>query len=153
MMNQTRRRFLLSCGGMAASLCAGPVGAFPFATAGAQRLRLRRIKGLVMLEDLTAQVFEPLVKTTFFLSDAEGNRLPLELAELKTGAPDSQVEHMSLLFRGPLEPLLAQKIYRIEHPETGPFELFIVPVGQDSSATLYEAVFNRLKSPSQEGDG
>ena len=48
----------------------------------------------------------------------------------------------SLIFQGALEPVLSQRIYKIEHGEMGSLELFLVPVGQTESATHYQAVFN-----------
>jgi hypothetical protein len=53
------------------------------------------------------------------------------------------------VFRGPLEPILPQGIYRLEHEHLGALELFIVPIGPNKNANsaegptamLYEAVF------------
>jgi hypothetical protein len=47
----------------------------------------------------------------------------------------------SLVFRGPTTPVLPQRIYRIEHPEIGAFDLFLVPIGPDSAGMRYEAIF------------
>lgn len=50
----------------------------------------------------------------------------------------------SLLFRGPEQPVLAQRIHALSHPELGALEIFLVPVGRDASAEhgmLYQAVF------------
>jgi hypothetical protein len=47
----------------------------------------------------------------------------------------------SIVFVGPLEPILPQRIYRFEHDELGILELFIVPIGPDESGMQYEAVF------------
>lgn len=51
-------------------------------------------------------------------------------------------EGASIVMRGPLEPVLPQRIYDIEHPFLGDFELFIVPIGPDDSGMRYEAVFS-----------
>ena len=51
-------------------------------------------------------------------------------------------EPFSLLFRGPLTPLLPQRIHRLAHPELGTLEIFIVPVGPDGAGQRYEAIFN-----------
>jgi hypothetical protein len=51
-------------------------------------------------------------------------------------------EPFSVIFRGPLTPVLPQRIYRIEHDTIGTFDLFIVPVGSDAGGMQYEAVFN-----------
>ena len=47
----------------------------------------------------------------------------------------------SLIYRGPLSPILPQKIYPVEHPELGTLELFLVPVGPEQGGMRYEAVF------------
>jgi hypothetical protein len=47
----------------------------------------------------------------------------------------------SLVFRGPLEPLLPQGIHRLEHDALGELDLFLVPIGPDEAGTRYEAVF------------
>ena len=46
-----------------------------------------------------------------------------------------------LEWRGPGEPVLPQATYRFRRGEQT-FDMFIVPVGRDSSGTLYEAIFN-----------
>jgi Domain of unknown function (DUF6916) len=56
--------------------------------------------------------------------DAKGYRLPF-----------------SLLYRGPLTPVLPQRTYPVEHPGMGTLELFLVPVGPEDGAMCYEAVF------------
>jgi len=45
-----------------------------------------------------------------------------------------------LEFRGPVDPVLPQDIYRF-HREGESCEIFVVPVGRDESGTLYEAIF------------
>lgn len=54
----------------------------------------------------------------------------------------------TVLFHGPIQPVLRQGIYRLEHDKLGALELFIVPVGPDEppepgapAAMRYEAVF------------
>ena len=50
-------------------------------------------------------------------------------------------EPFSLTFLGPRQPLLPQRMYRLDFGQLGRLEIFIVPVGRDSSGTKYEAVF------------
>jgi hypothetical protein len=47
----------------------------------------------------------------------------------------------SLVFKGPVDPVLGQQMYPLVHAELGELEIFIVPIGQDDSGTRYEAVF------------
>ena len=51
-------------------------------------------------------------------------------------------EPFALLFRGPAQPVLGQRMYRLEHAQAGVLELFLVPVGRDAQSVQYEAVFN-----------
>lgn len=99
-----------------------------------------------MLEDLNREVFEPLLHSAFKVTDEEKNSVAMELIEVASDSKDPRFEHLSLLFRGPAQPLLPQKIYVFEHSRIGAFQLFIVPIGQDAEGTLYEAVFNRMKN-------
>ncbi|HET6509762.1 MAG TPA: hypothetical protein VFG42_23415 [Baekduia sp.] len=100
-----------------------------------------------MLDRLTVASFAPTLGDTYILVDAE-LRLDLELIEATAhpaDAPPTDAEGrrtpFSLLFRGPVEPVLAQRIQRLEHDALGPLELFLVPVGRDAAGTRYEAVF------------
>ena len=47
----------------------------------------------------------------------------------------------SVLFHGPAEPALEQRIYELTHDEIGTFELFLVPVGRVGDGYEYEAAF------------
>ena len=46
-----------------------------------------------------------------------------------------------LVFAGPKDVVLPQKIYRIQHPKAGTMDIFLVPIGPDEGNMLYEAVF------------
>ena len=52
----------------------------------------------------------------------------------------------SVLFHGPLEPVVPQGIYRLENEQLGTFELFIVPVGPSEPATRREAPAMRYEA-------
>jgi uncharacterized protein DUF6916 len=101
-----------------------------------------------VLERLTAETFAPAVGQTFLLDAEAGERLELELLESRLHDPDAPAEDesgvrapFSLLFRGPADPILPQRIYRLEQEAVGSIEIFIVPVGRDEAGTTYEAVF------------
>jgi Domain of unknown function (DUF6916) len=68
----------------------------------------------------------------------------LELVDVSDGSTPHHI-NFSLLFRGPLQPLLPQRIYPVEHDRLGRFDLFIVPVRRDTDGLYYEAVFNRTE--------
>jgi hypothetical protein len=68
----------------------------------------------------------------------------IELAlEAADALPGSVREEGSfrLQWRGPVDPILPQAIYTLRR-EGEEVQLFIVPVGRDSSGTEYEAIFN-----------
>lgn len=69
------------------------------------------------------------------LPDYGVNCWPLKLIGRSVAAP------FALLFYGPGERLLPQRIYRLEHATLGAFDLFIVPLGPDAQGLRYEAIF------------
>jgi hypothetical protein len=98
-----------------------------------------------MIEDFTPATFSELVGEPFRLLLDDGSALDLELVSV-TPAPvhpgeAREREPFSVVFRGPTEPVVPQRIYRLENERLGAFELFIVPVGPDESGMQYEAVF------------
>jgi hypothetical protein len=64
--------------------------------------------------------------------------------------PRSDMERFSVFFSGPSESFLPQRTYTVVHDTMGEFDIFIVPVGQESGSYLYEAVFNYFKASTQE---
>jgi hypothetical protein len=96
-----------------------------------------------MLEDVTKAMFAENVNTTFNLRQETGPAIPLELIELREGAPHPKFEQFSLLFRGPREASLPQRTYTVDHATLGMFLLFVVPIRQDDNGIYYEAVFSR----------
>jgi hypothetical protein len=97
-----------------------------------------------MLEDFTVDTFRPRLGERFRLRTER--RLDVELIEAESVGeramePSGRVP-FSLVFRGPLEPVLPQRIYRFENDALGEFELFIVPIGPDESGMRYQAVFS-----------
>ena len=95
-----------------------------------------------MLERLTAADFAPRLGDRFRLQAGEATTLEAELIEVEEAAPtDGGRTPFSLVFRGPLEPLLPQSIYRFEHDTLDPFDVFIVPIGPDEAGMRYEVVF------------
>lgn len=98
-----------------------------------------------MLDQLQLSRFQPLVGQRFVLrSDVEGGAdLHLVLVEVNAlahgdGRPRTP---FSLVFRGPASPVMAQRIYRLEHEALGTLELFLVPIGRNAQGVRYEAIF------------
>ena len=50
-------------------------------------------------------------------------------------------EAYSLLFCGPMMPVLPQQIYRVSNPKIGELQIFLVPIGPQAEGMGYEAVF------------
>jgi hypothetical protein len=50
----------------------------------------------------------------------------------------------SLIFTGPKELPLQQRIYELEHPSLGALEIFLVPIGPEAGTARlrYQALFN-----------
>jgi hypothetical protein len=91
-------------------------------------------------DPLTVDTFAPAVGQTFGLD----SNVSLELVAAQAvaaEAPDGFRAPFRLEFRGPAEPVLEQRIHRLEHAALGTLEIFLVPVGRDEGGTTYEAIF------------
>jgi hypothetical protein len=102
----------------------------------------------VSLERISADDFTPALGGSFTLSAAEDVSLELELLAAETypaGAParddSGRRTPFRVRFRGPAEPLLEQRIYRVEHDSVGALDVFLVPLGVGEEGALYEAIF------------
>ena len=103
-----------------------------------------------MLETFTADTFRPYIGDTFRIHRDVSQPLDTSLIEVTelgrkpAGAANARFTRapFSIVFRGPRDILLPQRIYRIEHNQIGTFDLFLVPIGSDSDGLRYEAVFN-----------
>lgn len=73
----------------------------------------------------------------------------VDVTEYAADPPGTLRAPFSVLFHGPLEPVLSQGIYRLEEERLGTLELFVVPIGPDEpaahqgapTAMRYEVVF------------
>jgi hypothetical protein len=95
-------------------------------------------------EILNLSSFSEHLNTKFRIHPDESTVVETELIEAQDAGSTPKQERFSLIFRGPHEPYLAQRIYRIEHDQMGTLELFLVPIGRDDDGFQYEAVFNRI---------
>jgi hypothetical protein len=86
-----------------------------------------------MIEHFTAETFAPHLHEPFRL---EAHTVELtEVTEIPR-EPGGRAP-FSLVFQGGPSPPLPQRIYRVEHPDIGAVDMFLVPIGPDR----YEAVF------------
>lgn len=98
-----------------------------------------------MLESLKQESFTPLLNTRFEIRSRDGEAVEVELVEVN-GKDTAVCQMFSLLFRGPLAPVLSQDTHRVRHAILGEFDLFIGPVHTGrTDAVFYQAVFNRLR--------
>jgi hypothetical protein len=102
------------------------------------------------LESFTQSMFSEAVGTVFRVQTNPEVTTGLRLMEvtpgLSTTANDREAaryESFSLVFQGPGEQFLPQRMYAFDHDHLGRFELFIVPVGKEGGGFKYQAVFNR----------
>lgn len=96
-----------------------------------------------MLDDATRDTFASCSAKTYRVELEEGHTVELELIEAADvgSRRKSGRQPFSVLFKGPPEPLLPQRTYRLRNDELGELELFLVPVGADAEAVDYEAIF------------
>ena len=94
-----------------------------------------------MADTLNADTFAPQIGTQFTLT-VDDTTLALELERVDAlGSAIREGGAFSLLFVGPADPVLPQRIYRLDHRATGGLDLFLVPVGATETGMRYEAVF------------
>jgi hypothetical protein len=103
------------------------------------------IPGVADLAALTAEDFRALLQDRFVLSDGarsdqNGDAVSFEVELVEVNViPREPVGRapFSLVFQGDPELTLPQRIYRVEHPELGALDIFLVPIAPGR----YEAVF------------
>ena len=96
---------------------------------------------------LNFESFAARLNTPFRVRQEEAGAVELQLIEVNDKSIPRQ-EMFSLIFQGPNQAFLPQRLYSIEHDQIGVFDLFLVPIGQDENGYRYEAVFNRLRKQS-----
>ena len=97
-----------------------------------------------ILEHLSAADFSKNLNTKFNVYQTDENVFEAELVEVFELRNDEILETFSLIFLLPAEFGIEQRIFKIEHPEMGMMETFIVPIRQVESGIRYEAIFNHL---------
>src|SRR4051794_12082172 len=105
---------------------------------------------LTMLDKLTLESFTHRVAETFRL-DLDGqasldlvlqSATEIPLTGRRPKRDEAPRQPFTLLFLGPPNVVLPQRIYRLDHDELGAIEIFIVPVARTAEGVTYEAVFN-----------
>jgi hypothetical protein len=94
------------------------------------------------LRSVTHKDFEPLVNQRFRVEGEPGAELELVSVDVRArSASSAKRQAFALLFRGPKARLLSQRIYALGNESVERLEIFLVPVGEEEDAFLYEAVF------------
>ena len=99
-----------------------------------------------MLDTVKRKDFAKHLKETFHVQADLPEPLAFKLIEVnKLGSKKKKGEQgrrpFSVIFRGPADRILPQRIYQVSHKKMGTFDLFLVPVGQDAHGIQYEALF------------
>lgn len=97
-----------------------------------------------MLQDLTWESFGDCLNQVFRLRYDKGT-IEVKLIECQKlgsqGRYQGQREPFSLIFLGPKQPVLPQRMYNFDFGQLGTLEIFIVPIGTDELGVKYQAVF------------
>lgn len=99
-----------------------------------------------MTDELTRDWFARQLNTQFQIERQGASTVTLDLVEASPLRISGGFQSFSIVFRGPADTFLPQATYTLHHDTIAPFELFIVPIGQDAHGFRYEAVFNLLHS-------
>ena len=105
-----------------------------------------------MLDTLTIDSYAPRLGEKFRLRVHTDRALEVELVEVTPLADMKAAGHhapgkrvpFSIVFRGPVDPIVPQRTYPVEHDTMGTHELFLVPIGPGRTGPagmLYEAIF------------
>jgi hypothetical protein len=101
-----------------------------------------------MLAQLTRAHFDPRLNDRFLVRLGSDRAIEVQLIEVRAlrevpaQGPAAKRAPFSLLFRGPGDCYLPQRIYPVEHGQLGTLSIFLVPLGPDGEGMLFEAVFN-----------
>jgi len=103
-----------------------------------------------VLNLLALETFTPHLGSTFRVTLAGGVVVDLILTEatslgtspgLRPDGTDRRAP-FSLFFSGPIQPVLPQRIYYLEHPSVAGLDIFIVPLGPHEDGVRYQAIFS-----------
>ncbi len=97
-----------------------------------------------MSEELKKSTFDPHVNEKFEVQTESAGKVEMELVEVAEHNKEN-LESFSLLFKGPKDKLVDQKLYKVKNTKMGELDLFLVPVVHEKQdAIYYESAFSRL---------
>jgi hypothetical protein len=98
------------------------------------------------LKTLTHVDFEECLDQEFRLRVDETRIIDLTLRRVDArgpvGSESGRRRPFSLVFEAQPGPVVPQRMYQVEHAAMGRLDLFLVPIGREAEAVLYEAVFS-----------
>ncbi len=96
-----------------------------------------------MLDTLTVDHWRECLGQVFQTGFGSAGTLDLRLTTVTPlgAASGYRRQAYSLLFAGPLTPLLPQAIYPLRNESLGELGIFLVPLGPSGQAMRYEAIF------------
>jgi hypothetical protein len=99
-----------------------------------------------MIEKFNPDFMRPYLNTRFRIAIPDIDPLELELVDIKERNNEG-MESFSLIFKGPLDRVVYDNTYPMEHDQIGAFEMFIGPflTPTKKDAIYYQAVFSKLK--------
>lgn len=95
-----------------------------------------------MFETLKYEEFREIKNSNFTVLGFD-QPYSIELSDVSENKMRNGYEMFSLFFTSPKEYFLPQQTYKLKHEKFGEGEMFIVPIEQNDSGFLYQAVFNR----------
>jgi hypothetical protein len=98
---------------------------------------------MLQLDQLRPEDFEPLIGHGVPV-ESPGGTIACELAQVRRLPLHTLRAHppFALILRGPRDQPLRQGTYPLMHPDHGPLNLFMVPIGPDGAGLGYEITFN-----------
>ena len=93
----------------------------------------------------TREQFSQQMDQVFRGHSPAGSEIEMTLAEFKDVFESDTQETFTLIFRAPADAPAEQGTYIFQNEALGEQAIFLVPVGRDENAVLFEAVYNRLK--------
>jgi hypothetical protein len=97
-----------------------------------------------VLENFNLTAFAENLQTTFQALMEDGSVVELLMVGATDSGTTARQEQFSIVFRGPLDVFLEQRMYELKHPRMGEFALLLVPIKRDQEGFYYEASFNRI---------
>lgn len=97
-------------------------------------------------ERLSLAVFRAYQGESFAVWGGEGARAveQLRLVEVRDQGSGERIEQFTLRFRAELTSTLGKDTYSLKHPESGYFDLWLEPAGQDDAGRYFEARFSLI---------